>query len=357
MDILDFLVFIFAIFGITHLVTADPGNVIDTQDWIALPIADVDGFFPTPWVRACGSTSPNPQSMLQFHQNWHCTNPDHTGPNWGNRFFGFHKQFLFGYNNFLATRGQPNVQTWVPFPGAIIPPPHGGRPSNTPCNACIALPDFFKPSSMGGTLDSYASVSAIGDGIVHWHNINHGNIALAGGTGGCGGAPDMNCPARSPNDPIFYRYHHIFDDVQGAWRTLQPTDIAIVLNRSGSMSLPTTGGGDRLDAAKSASLLFADLLEKGSSHKLGMVSFSTAASNPADMTLTDVAGAPAKLSAALSAIVPSGFTSIGDGLEKGQALVASGSEARKAILLLTDGMENTPPFIKDAEPILGDTHV
>ena len=60
----------------------------------------------------------------------------------------------------------------------------------------------------------------------------------------------MNCPAWSVRDPIFYRYHHIFDDVQDAWRTHQATDIAIVFDRSGSMSLPTSGGGTRLDAAK-----------------------------------------------------------------------------------------------------------
>ena len=78
------------------------------------------------------------------------------------------------------------------------------------------------------------------------------------------------------------------------------------------------GGRTRLDAAKSAATLFADLLEDGSSHKLGMVSFSTTASNPPDMPLTGVAAAPAALSAALFSLVASGSTSIGDGLEKGQ---------------------------------------
>lgn len=353
MAVLGFLALVFPFFISPYLVAADPDS--NTQDWINLPIADVDGFFPTPW--ACGGATPNPQNMLDFHYNWHCTNLDASTQvlNWGDRFFGFHKQFVFGYNNFLAARGYPNVKTWIPGPGVPIPPDHRGRASNTPCNDCLALlPVYLLPPA--GTLNNYVSTDKLGKDIVVWHNENHGNIAAAGGTGDCPG-PDMGCKNHSPNDPIFYQYHHIFDDIQDAWATYQPTDIAIVLDRSGSMSLPVTGGGDRLDAAKTAADLFANLLETGSSHKLGMVSFSTKASNPPDMPLTSVAGAPAALAAALGSVVASGSTSIGDGLEKAQTLIASGSEARKAILLLTDGMENTAPFISDAEKVLPGTHV
>ncbi|KAE9377241.1 hypothetical protein N431DRAFT_436498 [Stipitochalara longipes BDJ] len=356
MAIIGFLILVFAFLLSSSSVVADPDNIVDTQDWVALPIADVDGFFPTAWE--CGGVTPNPQNMLDFHYNWHCTNQDDSTSvlNWGNRFFGFHKQFIHGYNNFLAARGEPNVKTWIPGPNVPIPPEHRGRASNTPCAQCLALsPEYLLPPA--GTLNTFTSTNSLGMSIVNWHNSNHGNIAAAGGTGDCPG-PDMNCKNHSPNDPIFYRYHHIFDDVQDAWATYQPTDIAIVFDRSGSMSLPVTGGGDRLDAAKTAADLFANLLETGSNHKLGMVSFSTSASNPPDMPLTDVSGAPSALSAALSSIVPSGSTSIGDGLEKAQALISSGPEARKAILLLTDGMENTAPFISDAESVLPDsTHI
>jgi hypothetical protein len=52
------------------------------------------------------------------------------------------------------------------------------------------------------------------------------------------------------------------------------------------------------------------------------------------------------------------MTSIGDGLIKGQALVASWVQEHKAILLMTDGEENTAPMIRDAYEPLGDaTHV
>jgi uncharacterized protein YegL len=335
---------------------ADLNHEIDTANWIALPISSIDGFFPTPWQ--CPSGAPATQALIQFHENWHCANPDHSGANWGNRFFGFHKQFLLGYDRYLASIGEPHVQTWVAAPGALIPPAHGGRPANSPCNNCQALPSQFKLPAAGGTLDGFATVTAIGDAIVSWHNSNHSRIAQAGGTGGCsGGSADMNCPRVSTRDPIFYRYHHIFDDVQNAWRTFQTTDIAIVFDRSGSMSLSTAGGGTRLDAAKSAANMFADLLEDGSSQRLGMVSFSTTASAPADMALTSVGTAPGALSTALGAISAAGNTSIGDGLQKAATLVNAGSSKRKAILLLTDGMENTAPTIATAQGGLGDIHV
>src|SRR5690606_33188195 len=107
----------------------------------------------------------------------------------------------------------PYTQTWVPAPGALIPPAHGGRPANAPCPTCVELADDFRLPAAGGTLDSFLTVDAIGDAIVGWHNTNHGRIGASGGSS-CstplGPRGDMSCVALSPRDPIFYRYHHIF---------------------------------------------------------------------------------------------------------------------------------------------------
>ncbi len=326
--------------------------------WLTQAIASIDGLFPTPWL--CSGAAPAAQSILQFHRNWHCTNPDNSGPNWGNRFFGFHKQFLQGFNQYRAANGFPYIQTWAPAPGALIPPRHRARPANAPCPTCVTLLDDFKLPAAGGTLDDFATVTAIGDAIVGWHNQNHRRIADAGGAdcaSSSGPTGDMRCASQSPRDPIFYRYHNIFDDVQNAWRTHQDTDIMIVFDRSGSMSLPSDGGGTRLQAAKDAANLFADLMENGSAHRLGLASFSSSASNPPEMALTAVAGAPAAMTAALAGISASGATSIGGGLQQAQTTLAGGLNDRKAILLLTDGMENTAPTIADVQAALGDTHV
>jgi hypothetical protein len=264
-------------------IQADPNHVQDTIDWVNTPIANVDGFFPTPWqcFASFGDPDPGTQSMLQFHYNWHCTHPFTSEPNWGNRFFGFHKQFLFGYDRFLASKGEAFIQTWEARPRAKIPPPHGDRMADTPCDSCQQLPSRFQPPPLGTLDTSFTTVTQLGDDIgPNWHDPNHGAIATASGHGLCpGGGADMGCIQVSPNDPIFYRYHHIFDDIQDAWRTFQPTDIAIVLDRSGSMSLPASGGS-RLDVAKNAANLFASLLTlpaDGKNNKVGMVSFATTA--------------------------------------------------------------------------------
>ncbi len=342
--------------GAGSVARADDDEPLTT--FLTLPISSIDGYFPTPW--ACTSADPGTQSILQFHLNWHCTNPDNAGANWGNRFFGFHTQFTLGFDRYAASVGFPYTQTWVPSPGALIPPAHRGRAANAPCPACESLPNLFRLPAAGGTLDDFTTVDAIGDAIVQWHNRNHGNIGAAGGNTcvtAAGPRGDMACVSLSPRDPIFYRYHHIFDDVRNAWRTHQPTDIVLVLDRSGSMSLPAAGGGTRLEAARLAASMFADLLEDGSNHALGLASFSTTATSPVDLALTSVASAPAALNTALAGVTANGMTSIGAGLQAALSALSAGGNQRKAILLLTDGIENTTPFISAVTSSLGDTHL
>ena len=339
-------------------VVADPDHEQDTAAWLLVPVDSIDGLVPTPWN--CGGNIPTPQSIVQFHANWHCTNSPSTS-HFGNRFFGFHRQFIFGYNHFLATLGESNVKTWEPTTDPLnpIPPGHNGRPKNVPCTTCIPLPDRYKLPFLA---QNFLTLDQLGrdltGGMLNWHGNNHLSIAdSGGGSKTCNGGthPDMYCPELSARDAIFYQYHNIFDDIQDAWRTAQPTDIAIVFDRSGSMSLPFTPGVTRLQGAKDAAMLFADLFGAGSPHQLSMVSFATTASNPSDMPLTSFPNAPAALSAALSGVTADGLTAIGDGLQKAQDLITGGSQARKAILLLTDGEENQKPDMLDVD--LQDTHV
>ncbi|EXK25251.1 hypothetical protein FOMG_18070 [Fusarium oxysporum f. sp. melonis 26406] len=64
---------------------ADPLHEVDTANWLLQPLSSVDGFFPQPWL--CPGAAPNPQSIREFHFNWHCTNRDYI-VKFGNRFFG-----------------------------------------------------------------------------------------------------------------------------------------------------------------------------------------------------------------------------------------------------------------------------
>jgi von Willebrand factor type A domain/Trypsin-like peptidase domain len=131
-------------------------------------------------------------------------------------------------------------------------------------------------------------------------------------------------------------------------------DVVIVIDRSGSMSLPGGSGRTKIEEARDAASLFVQLVRAGAGNKLGLVSFSTAPS--LDFALHDATAAnkqtligPAPFAAGkIGALIPDGSTTIGGGLKSaGGALPASGANPR-TILLLTDGLQNTPPMI--AEP-------
>src|SRR5688572_6574331 len=141
-------------------------------------------------------------------------------------------------------------------------------------------------------------------------------------------------------------------------------DVVLVFDRSGSMSLPGLGGGTKIQQAREAAALFVDLLRLDRTHRAGLVTFSTNAS--VAQTLAPIAAnrdalvgpPPGRSGGAIGAITPSGMTTIGGGLRMGrQQLTASPGANTPAILLLTDGLQNTPPMISDVEAELGNTRL
>ncbi|KAK3898044.1 hypothetical protein C8A05DRAFT_47533 [Staphylotrichum tortipilum] len=164
----------------------------------------------------------------------------------------------------------------------------------------------------------------------------------------------MNCFTTSPRDPVFWRYHSIFDEVQEAWHSLQDANVALVLDRSGSMSSTIPAFGiTRLQAAKDAAQMFADMVDVTSGHRLGLVTFSNGPTT--NLGLTGASTFSSALSSAMSSVSAGGSTSIGAGLNAGQALITGGTQPRKGIVLLTDGQENVAPMINSVN--LGDTHL
>jgi hypothetical protein len=135
-------------------------------------------------------------------------------------------------------------------------------------------------------------------------------------------------------------------------------DVILVIDRSGSMSLAGTTGGTKMDEAKQAAALFVSLLRTDHSHRIGLVSFSTTATN--DRGLDTVASAHDPLIAAgglIPALIANGSTTIGGGLQTAMSQFPAPTPTTntRAILLMTDGMENTYPWISTAEPSLGST--
>jgi hypothetical protein len=139
-----------------------------------------------------------------------------------------------------------------------------------------------------------------------------------------------------------------------------PLDVMIVFDRSGSMANATSPlGRTKLEEAQDAAALFVQLVREEQGDRLGLVTFSSRADpgslEPAATAKTRLAGPPPFDTGEIGAISAGGSTSIGGGV--GTALMAfeSGSPNDRAILLLTDGLQNTPPMIESVEGSVGTT--
>ena len=153
----------------------------------------------------------------------------------------------------------------------------------------------------------------------------------------------------------------IWEDVRTEPPPTRDVDVGVVLDRSGSMSLPGRSGAPKITEAKQAAALFVSLLTTVGAHRVGLVSFSTAAT--ADRALSNVN--PGTKNALVGPIPPAtggligglsanGMTTIGGGLQTavGYFPTPSPTTNTRAILLMTDGLENTAPMINTVEPLL-----
>jgi hypothetical protein len=136
-------------------------------------------------------------------------------------------------------------------------------------------------------------------------------------------------------------------------------DVMMVFDRSGSMSMDAGTGRTKIVEARDAASLFVQLIRAGQGDQIGLVSFSTTASAPVDFALAPVTAAvksaligPGGIFGALN---PNGTTTIGGGLEAAvsQFPAPGPTTNRRTVFLMTDGLENTPPMIADANPFLG----
>jgi hypothetical protein len=137
-------------------------------------------------------------------------------------------------------------------------------------------------------------------------------------------------------------------------------DVMLVFDRSGSMSMDDGTGRSKIEAARDAVSLFVQLVKAGTGNRTGLVSFSTAANSPVDFGIANVTAGPGGTKTALigpapystgvvGGLTPGGATSIGDGLNAAQSQFPVAGLNPRAILLLTDGLENTPPMVANVE--------
>jgi hypothetical protein len=142
-------------------------------------------------------------------------------------------------------------------------------------------------------------------------------------------------------------------------------DVMVVVDRSGSMGQDDGTGRKKIEAARDAVSLFVQLVLAGTGNRVGLVSFATTPSSPADFNIAAVTNGskntligPAPYSAGkVGALTPGGATSIGEGVDAArQQFPAPGANPR-SILLLTDGLQNTPRSVEQVEGALGDITV
>jgi len=347
------------------------------------------------------------QTIGEMHLAWHAclgnvgTSASPPPPNRGLRWYAFHRQFESDFNEFREGLGFDKIDSLEWCPGMNMPYGHFGagmvghplgcgtginRPNNVTCDSCVTFqPCLYLngagPATCPAPLTPVCSVGAVtfpytsldqfqnADEIatlldVFFHGQMHGAVAAADGGGYNADCANPNCSTR---DAMFWRLHKALDDVVRAWQDVKAVDVTLVIDRSGSMSGASgTGVGTRLENAVEAADMFGDLLEDGRSdgavNRIGIVSYSSNAANPAlnmplqdvTPTLRDPGGA---FETTLAALTPGGATSIGAGVvgaidqlcpggSCATYIPAVGENERKAILLLTDGKENVAPCLE-----------
>ncbi len=130
-------------------------------------------------------------------------------------------------------------------------------------------------------------------------------------------------------------------------------DVSIVMDRSGSMgsTVPVSNGSQtKLQQLKKAANLFIDLMRKNNGDRLGEISFATGVTTEFDepgaieqvTPLTSGSGSNlASAKAAVNNLTAGGGTNIRGGLQRGLDLLPAGSDRRKVIVFLSDGMKTS----------------
>jgi hypothetical protein len=162
------------------------------------------------------------------------------------------------------------------------------------------------------------------------------------------GGPDF-FGSLSVTSPTDLTHSPIMVDLEARAVPPPPVDSVLVVDRSGSMSEPTGVPGEtKIDHAIDAAELYISLLKDND--RIGLVRYNNQSNQPGDvllnLTLADAAGKNNVVSQlTLTNLNPSGSTSIGAGILLGSTVLDAAVADSRAIVVLTDGRQNTNPDI------------
>jgi Mg-chelatase subunit ChlD len=122
-------------------------------------------------------------------------------------------------------------------------------------------------------------------------------------------------------------------------------DVALVIDRSGSMS------GSKIASAKVAASTFVGFMQTGDN--IAVVSFDDVVE--VNFPLTNITSDATKIAAqnAINTLYDRNMTSIGGGIRAGQGELNKGrTQSHQGMVLLSDGLENTAPWVADVLPTI-----
>lgn len=123
----------------------------------------------------------------------------------------------------------------------------------------------------------------------------------------------------------------------------QDNSVALVLDRSGSMSDPAGGTSTKNTLLKNAVSVFNSLMLP--SDEIALVSFDDQIATPAPMQAVSAGAVPPVLAG--TDLDPRGLTCIGGGILQGTVELGLATHTNRSLLVLTDGIENVHPYVAE----------
>jgi hypothetical protein len=202
---------------------------------------------------------------------------------------------------------------------------------------------WLTTSTTSGSSGTYVFSESGNTWSVGVNNASDFTISASQNTSGSSRTGHITLTATSSG---VYASPKVITVTQPSSATTNPVDVALVIDRSGSMS-----SSGYLTPAKNAASTFVGFMQNDDN--VGVVSFDQ--SSYVNFPLTLITSSATKTAAqnAINSITAGGSTSIGIGMQTGQTQLNRGrTGSHQAMILLSDGYSNTAPWVRQVLPTI-----